>query len=227
MHAFPRHARYVVDDRTVRTHGPIMFIGDSTSAKQYRAIRRDFSKAKIGPYRVDLNLARSISRDGKWRPSAITAVREARAAGFDPPSYVIALGFPDILGGNMDKRFLKDPTGTTVSMLEPLMAEIGPDRTVGFLNLYGTYSSKSSRAKQFNIGLKAAAERWPNLVIIDWASLARRNRWWHKVDGFHYGYRGSIERQRFVVKALIDIATLAATNPTTTQTESTAHVSAP
>ena len=218
FHAFPSHARGIITDTTLRTYGPIMFIGDSTSAKRWGYVRRDFSAAGIGPYRIDLNLARSLSRDGRARSSGVTAVRDARAAGFDPPAFVIALGFSDIIGSNRNRSFPASPTATTLAMMEPLMEEIGPDRTVGFLSLYGTVGYAASRARLFNVGLAAAAERWPNLVVVDWAGLARRNKWWHKSDGFHYGYTGSIKRQRFIVRALQQIATHHATTTTTTTT---------
>ncbi|MFM8531376.1 MAG: hypothetical protein ACKOD2_17205, partial [Ilumatobacteraceae bacterium] len=150
-----------------------------------------------------------------------------RDNGFDPPTYVIGLGFPDVLNGIHVAQFIRDPIAGTASMVEPLLEAIGADRTVAFLNLFGTVGSKSSRAKMFNAGLAYLLPRWPRLHVIDWASVAKKNRWWHKVDGFHYTYVGGLRRQRFVVGAMAaavqmrldDDARL--TPPTTTTTVTT------
>ena len=211
--SWPRHPGQIIKDDTVRSHGPIMFIGDSTTAKSCDAMGKALTRRDVGPYRVDLNLARLISIDHPLRPSAITAVQRARTEGFDQDgtgeaAYLIGLGFPDVLAGDLCKVFYKDPINVTAQIVEPLLAAIGPNRTVAFLNLYGTKSSKSSRAKQFNAGLAALQPSWPRLHIIDWASTAKRHRWWHKLDGFHYTYRGGLERQRFVVDAMATTADL-------------------
>lgn len=204
--SWPRRPGQIIEDPTVRAHGPVMFIADSTSARSCDRMGPDLARREVGPFRIDLNLARYIDIDRPMRPSAIAAVRRARTEGFDPPAYVIGLGFPDILNGVHVRQFLRDPIAATANMVEPLLQEIGADRTVSFLNLYGTKGSKSSRARMFNRGLEALLPAWPRLHIIDWASTARRHPWWHKPDGFHYTYNGGLQRHRFVYHAMIEAA---------------------
>lgn len=227
--SWPRRPGQIIQSLATRTHGPVMFIGDSTSAKGCDRMGGELAKRGVGPYRVDLNLARYIAVNRSLRPSAVAAVRRARAAGFDPPTFVIGLGFSDLLNGIHVSQFLRDPIAATALIVEPLLQEIGPDRTVAFLNLFGTVGSKSSRATMFNSGLAALLPQWPRLHIIDWASVARRNRWWHKVDGFHYTYTGGLHRQRFVCNAMVtatqmrldDDARLTPTDTTTPTSTST------
>ena len=206
--SWPRRPGQIIQDLTARAHGPVMFIADSTTAKHCDRFGRELAKRDVGPFRVDLNLARYIAVERPLRPSAVAAVKRAREAGFDPPTYVIGLGFSDVLNGVHVKQFLRDPIAATATIVEPLLEEIGADRTVVFLNLFGTVGSKSSRAKTFNAGLADLLPRWPRLHIIDWASVAKKNRWWHKVDGFHYTYSGGLHRQRFVIGAMITSAQL-------------------
>lgn len=227
--SWPRRPGQIIQDLTVRAHGPVMFIGDSTSAKGCDRMGGELARLGVGPYRVDLNLARYIAVDRSLRPSAVAAVGRARSEGFDPPTYVIGLGFPDVLNGVHVLQFLRDPIAATAVIVEPLLEEIGPNRTVVFLNLFGTVGSKSSRAKMFNSGLAALLPQWPRLHIIDWASVAKKNRWWHKVDGFHYTYTGGVHRRRFVCNAMVTAAQMRLDDdarltppPTSTTTTTTA-----
>ena len=87
----------------------------------------------------------------------------------------------------------------------PLLTEIGPDRLVGVLNLY---SVSRTRAGIFNAALNSLVPEWPNLRIVDWASLARRNRRWHARDGYHYGYTGAKQRTNFIGRTLRDMVVL-------------------
>ena len=87
----------------------------------------------------------------------------------------------------------------------PLLTEIGPDRLVGVLNLY---SVRRTRAGIFNAARNSLVPEWPNLRIVDWASLARRNRRWHARDGYHYGYIGAKQRTNFIGRTLRDMVVL-------------------
>ena len=194
----------ILTDDTVRAYGPVMFIGDSTSSLRYRTMKQEIAAFGVGPFRLDLTPGRSIARTLRGRPSAIDAVRMARADGFDPNVYVVALGYPDII------RWENNPTpAQTVSSIRqliiPLLQEIGSDRLVAFFNLY---SVSRTRAGVFNTALSSLLPEWPNLHIVDWAALARRHRRWHSRDGYHFGYTGAKQRTNFIGRTLRDMVTL-------------------
>jgi hypothetical protein len=181
----------------------------------------------VGPFCVDINLGRLLARNHHHSGSAITAIRQARNAGFDAQSYVLALGFSDILNNMQDPRFVGNPVPTVVSILEEVLTEIGTDRTVGILNLYGATAFSGARALLFNEGLGQIAATWPNVRVIDWATVASPHRAWHMADGIHYRWRGPFERHRFVVNAIRDTAKQHLENPpptTTTTTPTTVSV---
>ena len=213
--ANPADARpFVLADSRVRGGGPVMQIGDSTSGGYLNGLQRTIRSKDIGPFRCDIQGARSINRVSKRFPSAISAIRTARAAGFDPPCYLLALGSNDLW-------VVKRKKNSAPAMIDAIMNEIGPDRTVGFLTLYTVHQSS---APKFNAALREATKRWPNLHIMDWAAVARRNVRWHNEGGVHYTMRGAIARNRYLAHAMVRTVKIARSQPpvtTTTTTSST------
>jgi hypothetical protein len=109
---------------------------------------------------------------------------------------VIAVGANDLRYGT------RTPQAAT-TMFDTILSEIGTERTVGICTIYAT---RPSGAIRFNRYLDEAAQRWPNLHIINWAALARRNRPWHKPDGYHYTLSGARRRNAFLITAMRDMA---------------------
>lgn len=192
-------APIILRDSKVRTFGPIMQIGDSTSGGYVSGLNRTLKAKNVGPFRCDIQGARSINRESKRFPSAISAVRSARAQGFDPPAYLLALGSNDLW-------VVKRNRNAATKMIDAILEEIGADRTVGFLTLY---TVKQSSAPKFNLALRDATTRWPNLHVIDWAAVAKKHRNWHNKGGVHYTMKGAIQRNRFLADAMIQTVKIA------------------
>jgi hypothetical protein len=187
-------ANVLVEDATRRRFGPVLFIGDSTSSRHWSRLDNVLAEHEVGPYRCDLQPGRSISREFKRFPSAVRAVQDARSRGFDPQAVVVALGANDLGYATESHENFTDLTDT-------LFREIGPNRAIGFFNIYATVPTK---ARYFNAWLEEARTSWPNLIVLDWASLARRHRRWHQDDGFHYNYEGAEARNSFVARAMVN-----------------------
>ena len=187
----------VLSDPTVRTHGPVMQIGDSLSGGFVGGLNTELVARSVGPFRCDIQGSRSITREpNKKYPSGLTAVRSARAAGFDPPSWVVALGCNDMW-------FIARKKGIAAEMLDKMLTEIGSDRHVFFL----TYWQKQNGAwPKFNEALRGATQRWPNLRVADWAALAKQHPEWHGADGAHYNGKGAKARNTYLVDTMIQAA---------------------
>ncbi|MFM8531774.1 MAG: GDSL-type esterase/lipase family protein [Ilumatobacteraceae bacterium] len=189
---------FIRTDFTVREFGPALFIGDSTTSGYRSNLVLQLRDTTLGPYRFDLGPVRSMTKSTRVMYSGVEAVRRARAAGFEPKVVVFGVGANDLRYGIRTPELARQA-------FDPLVGEAGPDVTVGILNLYSPRATRSSRIAAFNRYLEEATTRWPNLVIVDWASLARRNRRWHKADGVHYNMSGARHRNTFMIQSLIDV----------------------
>jgi len=191
---------FVIQDNTVREFGNVVYIGDSTSNGSRANLRKQLETTALGPYRFDIGPGRAMIRPGRTMYSGVEAVRRSRLAGFVPEAYVVALGANDLKYGIATAKIARRTFDT-------LMGEIGTDCPVGFVTMYATVPSGCRR---YNRYLKQAASRWPNIHIVDWASLANRHRNWHKPDGFHLNLHGSHQRNTFMIQSMIDICRLRA-----------------
>jgi len=113
---------------------------------------------------------------------------------------------------------VKRKKNSAPAMIDAIMNEIGPDRTVGFLTLYTVHQSS---APKFNAALREATKRWPNLHIMDWAAVARRNVRWHNGGGVHYTMKGANARNRYLADAMVRTVKIARAQPPVTTTTTT------
>ena len=121
--------------------GPVYVLGDSLTVG-------------MAPYLPALLPGRSVEIDGKTGRTAtegldILATRKAPL----PPTVVMALGTNDI----------ESPEEFT-AVVNETMALLGPRRVI-WVNI------ASPRSQPFNVDLDAARTHYPNLEIIDWASV--------------------------------------------------------
>jgi len=165
-------------------------------------MRRDLATRQLGPFRVDLQPGRSISTQSGWGRNGVEAVRASRHAGFDPPTFVIALGFPDLHAWGKNRTPVTTAEGAE-ALVVPLLDEIGPNRTVVMLNLFST---RPMGAEVLNNALDRLSRRRDDLVVADWAGVARKHPDWHLPDGYHYAPAGAIARQQFVARTMVDAA---------------------
>jgi hypothetical protein len=210
--AFP----YIIMDRTQRTYGPVMHLGDSTSAGYVSHLRRTVKARGLGPVRCDIQSARSLVRYSKNWPSTLWGIRYARKQGFDPSSFLLAVGHNDLYFVRRDKDAAR-------RMIDRVLTEIGPDHTVGFLTLFCAHKSS---APKFNAALEEATHRWPNLHVFDWASIAQKHLKWHGWDGVHYTMHGARMRNYYLADSMVELtrihdATTATTTTTSTTTSTT------
>jgi lysophospholipase L1-like esterase len=183
----------VATDTTLRRYGPVMLIGDSTCGGYIGGLHSELVARSVGPFRYDIQGSRSITRASSKYPSGLAAVSAARADGFDPKAFVVALGANDLW-------FVARRASVASTMIDALLAEIGADRTVVFLT---TYSTRPSAAPRFNAALVKATATWPHLHVLDWAAVAAPHRQWHTADGVHFTPQGAVARDHYLVDAMI------------------------
>lgn len=191
----------VLQDHTGRRYGPVLFLGDSTSSLQWRSMKWSMARKGLGPFRLDLQPGRLISRPGGWGTSGVQAVRHARKDGFGSCPVLIALGYPDLIN-RLVKVSPLETVDQVVATFDPLLAEIDPQQPVGLVNVYG----RRLRSEPFNAALAVIARRRPNVYLFDWAQVARPHAaQWMQGDGFHPNYVGAGPRTDFLARAMIDL----------------------
>ena len=183
----------LLTDPTQRAHGPVGYIGDSQSGGYPGGLRQGLVKYGVGPFRCDIQGSRSLTRSSSRFPSGVQAVHSARAAGFDPPVWVLGMGANDMW-------FISAKPSTARQMIDQLLGAIGGQRTVYFLTMWEL--TQGTTFLKFNAALNEARGRWPRLHLADWASIARRHPEWHGHDGVHYTATGAVQRNAFIVATM-------------------------
>lgn len=178
------------------------------------------SEGSPGEGRRVLVIGDSLTRDGRiamrsalvkdgWTPTVrcwggkrldwgIDQVRRAKKLKHLPETVVLALGTNDM-------RLI--PFDVTKERGERILDEIGPDRTIIWLNMHfgGGVAPSQAREDQFNRWLRQVAEKRPNLRVVEWADYARANGIRSR-DGLHYRSDGSKARAEVVRRELATLA---------------------
>jgi len=110
-----------IADPTVRQAGAIGLIGDSVLMGVDPWIASDLDDAGWGPFHYWAGTGTRVPADNPL--GASTVLRQWRAAGFDPPVWIIGVGADDV-------GFVGSSVAASTADIELLLAEIGPGRDV-------------------------------------------------------------------------------------------------
>ena len=149
-------------------------------------------------------LAKSLKKSG-WNPTircfggkridwGMSQIRDQRRWDGLPKTVIIALGTNDMRW--IDKS-------TTKARIGEILDQLGPKRSVLWINLYGKNGDRFSKSKQswFNKTLDKAASRRPNVHVLPWASYAKAAD--IPMSGpIHYAYKGRVLRTKLTVSYL-------------------------
>jgi hypothetical protein len=182
-----------------------VYIGDSTSEGEIstdyipRASQRLESQlARVGVRTTysEISGARSTVETYKGHPNAATVAQGYTGRGYHG-CWILAVGTNDVanvhLGG---KPGLAGRIGRMMSIVSHARV-----LWVDLVTLVAPGSPYAEQGMQaWNRDLVAACQRYPNMRVFDWASLARRK--WFIPDGIHYYSPGYVARSHLVSGAL-------------------------
>jgi hypothetical protein len=182
----------------------VVHIGDSTSVGMMSsafigdpALRLDAQYAAVGAsdFRNEISGARSIVERLTGQLNADEVAQQLRASGYEG-CWVLALGTTDAANIAVGSRV------SAVQRIDRMMAVIGDDPVlwVGVKTLVDDGAWSNPHMQAWNLELAAAATRYPNLRIYDWASVVPDE--WFQRDGIHYTSTGYAERARLIAEAL-------------------------
>lgn len=183
----------------------VVHLGDSTSVGLVSAsFIRDpaqrmparYEQVGVASSRMEIDGARSIVETLPRQVNAHDAAARARAAGFVGACWVLALGVTDTANVAVGSRVGRS------ARIDRMMEVIGDDPvlwlTTHTLVARGAWSDANMQL--WNADLLAATQRYPNIRVFDWASVARDE--WFTGDGIHYTSAGSTARAGSIAAAL-------------------------
>lgn len=201
--------------------GTLLVIGDSiTVGTQYPGFGNvtpllqalgSFSKVI-----VDAAYSRNISGPASTKRNGVKTYKQLLKNGVRPTAVLIALGSNDLQQSRLAS--FHEPR------IRELLALIG-DIPVVWINVLRTDSTfYTRRSAMFNALLARLAPEYPNLTVVDWASMIVQNPKWFAFDKLHLQPIGYRARASVYVQAAE--AMWVALTPTTTTTTSTTSVPA-
>lgn len=128
---------------------------------------------------------------GKRIDWGMSQIRDQRAWEGVPQTVIIALGTNDM-------RWID--RSTTRTRIDKILDQLGPERNVLWVNLYGSNGDRFSKSKQvwFNTTLKKIASKRPNVFVMPWATHAQAAK--IPMSGpLHYAHRGLVLRTKLTV----------------------------
>jgi hypothetical protein len=182
----------------------VVHVGDSTSvglvSSSYIAdptARLDAQYARVGvsDFRDGIKGARSIVERYKGEENAVDVATRLRAAGFHG-CWVLALGTTD--AANIGAGA---PLGAA-GRIDRLMGVIGSDPVlwVNVKTLVADGAWGEPHMAAWDQALTAAATKYPNLKVYDWASVVQDG--WFQQDHIHYTSEGYAQRASLIADAL-------------------------
>lgn len=139
--------------------------------------------------------------------SGVNTLRALRKAGVNPAAVIVGLGTNDV-------QFLGKPA-QFVPLIDELLTEIGPV-PVAWLNVHRVETTTTTRRSRiFNRTLATAAERYPNVSVVDWASVVATTPRLMAFDKIHLQPSGYEARTKVVLDTADDLWNrhVAATTP--------------
>lgn len=176
-------------DRVVRASGAVAVVGDSLTYSYWSALPGSFVAQQWGPFALEARSARRTLVTTSIATSGVDGIRRIRATGFDPVTWIIALGTNDM------NITYKNPRATD-ELIDALMAELGSGHRVIWVNVYARDFPAQTRA--FNDALTLATRRHGNLAIADWYGLVMAHPNWIGSDGIHPTLEGAEARNGWV-----------------------------
>lgn len=143
--------------------------------------------------KVDGVHARNISGPARTSRNGVKTYRKLVNDGLRPSAVIVALGSNDLQQSSKPAFF--------ESEIRELLAVIG-DIPVVWINVLRTDTSYyPKRSAMFNRVLLRIAPEYPNLTVVDWASMLSANPKWFAFDKLHLMPRGYRKRAEVYVEA--------------------------
>jgi hypothetical protein len=144
----------------------VAVVGDSLSVQSTKDQQSALKLAGWQSIVIDAESLRRIPKDSTTQPpySGVAAVRDIRAHGADPHTWIVELGTNDIgHTGTNSLSIIKD--------INTMLDEIGPGHRIVWINIY--QGQQPERTATWNQVLGEVVAGRADLVLGDWAAVAK------------------------------------------------------
>jgi hypothetical protein len=148
-----------------RSYGGIALVGDSLSVQAAIEEQARLRQAGWDPVTHNAQFGRRIPWDAKTLSpfSGIAAVNDVRATSGDAHTWIIELGTNDVV-------VTHDDAGSIRTLIDAMLAVIGPGHRIVWVNVHNGFDPASSAT--FNGVLAQVASERTDMVVADWATAA-------------------------------------------------------
>jgi hypothetical protein len=152
---------------TLPSTGRVALVGDSLSAQSSALETARLEEAGWGPIVINALAGRRILHDPDITTpyAGVEAVKEVRAAGPDPYTWIVELGTNDVVYTGNDAAAL-------LPRIEAMLDAIGPGHRIVWINV--RYGMDLAASATFNQLLAQVAGQRDDMVVGDWASEATK-----------------------------------------------------
>lgn len=181
-----------VSDSTKRKEGPVTVIGDSSVIFGLTGLKKELQARNLGPFVCDARPARTLSVNHKGVATALAYIKANKCH----PAVVIALG-----GG--DTGIFKHTSKQITDSLNQVIKALGK-RQIGLSTQWSPRAK--DYAARYNNACYAAARRYGNVFVSDWARIVKANQQWFGSDDAHYKTSGVKARNKFLADMALKAA---------------------
>jgi lysophospholipase L1-like esterase len=140
-------------------------------------------------------------RSGGWNPTIQAAPGTTIGAWAGKVGALIEQHDPDVLVVELGTNNCTVECPHIESVIDRLLRNVPRSLPVVWLNVQAqpTYPA---HPESVNGALVAAAERWPNVTLVDMSARFRNHPDWHMEDGLHFNAAGSAELGRLMAESV-------------------------
>jgi lysophospholipase L1-like esterase len=138
---------------------------------------------------------------GGWDPTIQAAPGTTIGAWAGKVGKLIAEHDPDVLVVELGTNNCTAECPRIANVIDRLLRDVPRSVPVIWLNVQAQ-PDYPAHPESVNDALAAAAERWPNVTLVDLSARFRNHPDWHMDDGLHFTATGSTELGRLIAEAL-------------------------
>jgi lysophospholipase L1-like esterase len=138
---------------------------------------------------------------GGWDPTIQAASGTTIGAWTGKVGTLIEEHDPDVLVVELGTNNCTAECPRIASVIDRLLRNVPRSIPVVWLNVQAQ-PSYPAHPEAVNDALGAAAERWPNVTLVDMSARFRNHPDWHMDDGLHFSATGSTELARLIAESV-------------------------